>query len=237
MNQIPDSLIPADDISRLRSLHHYQVLNTTPEPVFDDYVALAAQLFNLPVSLLSLVDEQEVFFKANVGLPGTERVARPDSLCSAAILQGEVLSYADLAAEGCNLVNPYVAQAAGLRFYAGSALHMPDGSNIGSLCVMGREPRSIGPDERTLLTTLAQLISLTIELRRHYLGAGRQPEWLAAQQELQELLTDEAAMARYLINQPGTLSATEAAPVRQRLLTLRQLLAARLAEFHTPAAE
>ncbi|RSK44524.1 GAF domain-containing protein [Hymenobacter perfusus] len=236
MDHLPDSLIPADDISRLRSLHHYQVLNTTPEPVFDEYVALAAQLFQLPISLLSLVDEQEVFFKANIGLPGLERVARPDSLCSAAILQGEVLSYADLATEGCNLVNPYVAQAAGLRFYAGAALHMPDGSNIGSLCVMGREPRSIEPDERVLLTTLARLLSLTIELRRHYLGAGRQPEWLAAQQELQALLTDEAAMARYLTSQPDTPSANEAAPVRQRLLTLRRVLEERLAEFAPPAA-
>jgi len=232
MNRLPDELVPSNDASRLRSLHNYQVLNTTPEPIFDEYVALAAQLFNLPISLMSLVDEQEVFFKANTGLPSLERVARPDSLCSAAILQNEVLAYGDLAVEGCSLVNPAVAKSAGLRFYAGAALKMPDGHNIGSLCVIGREPRTISSEEQELLMRLAELTSMTIELRSYYLRQGRPDDWWQAQQQLQTLLSDEAAMARYLTSRLGTLSGLtgEHAPMQQRLLALRHTLTTLLAE-------
>jgi GAF domain-containing protein len=236
MSHLPEELIPADDVSRLRSLHNYQVLNTTPEPIFDEYVALAAQLFNLPISLISLVDEEEVFFKANVGMPVPQQVARPDSLCSAAILQEEVLTYNDLSTEGCSLINPMVAQSAGLRFYAGAALKMPDGHNIGSLCVIGREPRSISAEEEELLMQLAQLTSMTIELRSYYLRQNRVDDWLKAQRKLQGLLSDEAAMARYLTSRLGTLSGLtgEHAPMQRRLVALRHTLTTLLAEAGTP---
>lgn len=235
MNHLPNSLIPANDVARLRSLHHYQVLNTTAEDIFEAYVALAAQLFNLPISLISLVDEQKVFFKANTGLPGLEQVDRTDSLCSAAILQKDVLVYNNLAVEGCELVNPYLARAAGLQFYAGAALVMPDGNHIGSLCVIGREARSIDAGERTLLMTLAELTSATIELRYHYLHKGRAAEWEQIQQELQDLLHNEAAMARYLTARLGTIAdnPTEQAAVQRRLQAVRTVLNDRLAEVNT----
>ncbi|RYU78243.1 GAF domain-containing protein [Hymenobacter persicinus] len=232
MNTLPTSLIPDNDPQRLRSLHQYQILNTTPEPIFDEYVALAAQLFNLPISLISLVDEQQVFFKSNVGLPDLERLDRADSLCSAAILQNQVLTYTDLSREGCDLVNPFVAQAAGLRFYAGAALHMPDGENIGSLCVIGREARTIAPEEETLLAELAGLVSMTMALRWGYLHQGQVEAWQAKQHELTDLLHDSAAFARYLTMRTGTISASarDLHSVRQRLQELRDVLTAALAE-------
>lgn len=233
MLPLPDSLFPANDAHRLRSLHHYQILNTTPERIFDEYVALAAQLFNLPISLISLVDEQQVFFKANVGLPGLERVDRPDSLCSAAILQNQVLTYSDLAQQGCDLVNPFVAQSAGLRFYAGAALHMPDGSNIGSLCVIGREPRALAPDEKNLLMALAGLVSRTIELRVNYFRHDRAADWQVAQRELEELLHDDTALARYLTNRTGTISDSvqDLEMISRRLDIIRAVITGKLAEF------
>ncbi|SHI81810.1 GAF domain-containing protein [Hymenobacter daecheongensis DSM 21074] len=238
MNMLPESLIPTNDAGRVRSLHHYQILNTTPEPIFDEYVALAAQMFNLPISLISLVDEHEVFFKANEGLPGLEPVPRPDSLCSAAILQSKVLTFTDLNTEACSLVNPYVAQSAGLRFYAGAALHMPDGSNIGSLCVIGREPRPIEPQEEEMLSMLAELVSLTIELRYAYLSRDRAYEWQAAQRELEEILHDHTALARYLTTRAITPAATarDLNTVARRLAELREIITGHLAELaETPA--
>ncbi|AII54151.1 GAF domain-containing protein [Hymenobacter sp. APR13] len=226
MDALPDQLIPAHDAHRLRTLHQYRILNTTPEPVFDEYVALAAQLFNLPISLISLVDEEQVFFKANTGLPGLERVDRADSLCSAAVLQDKVLSFEDLSANSCRLINPYTAQSAGLRFYAGAALRMPNGDNIGSMCVIGREPRAITSGEETLLTMLADLVSRTIQLRRQLLDCGLPERWEQAQTELQELLHDNSALARYLTSRTGTVSASEAdrQAVGQRLQALHRLL-------------
>lgn len=213
-------------------LHQFQLLNTTPERIFDEYVALAAQLFNLPISLLSLVDEQEVFFKANTGLPGLEREGRANSLCSAAILQDQVLTFPDLSAQGCGLINPAVAESAGLRFYAGAPLRMSDGLNIGSLCVIGREARQIAPAEEALLTELAALVCLTIELRAAYLTSGRPYEWEAAQRKLEALLHENSALARYMTNRTGTIAASvpELALVINRLVEVREVLGTMLTE-------
>jgi GAF domain-containing protein len=194
----PASLIPATEPLRLRTLHRYEILNTTPEPIFDDYVALAAQLFNLPISLISLVGDESVFFKANVGLPGLESVPRADSLCSAAMLEHTTLAFPDLEQERCNLVNPAVAEAAGLRCYAGAPLRMPEGENIGTMCVIGREPREFTAAETTLLARLAGLVSLTIELRARLLTAGSPEAWEQAQRELQGYLHESSTLARYL---------------------------------------
>ncbi|WP_054412528.1 GAF domain-containing protein [Hymenobacter sp. DG25A] len=197
-DKLPHSLIPDTDVARLRTLHQYQIVNTTPEKIFDDFVALSAQLFNVPISLISLVDEDRVWYKANTGLPGLEGVARPDSLCSAAILQDEPLVYPDLEKERCRLVSPFVAQSAGLRFYAGSALRMPDDSNIGTLCVIGREAREFTETESVLLTRLAYLVSQTIALRGQFLAQGQLAEWDYAHDELEARLNENTTLARYL---------------------------------------
>ncbi|GAB3824939.1 GAF domain-containing protein [Hymenobacter jeollabukensis] len=194
----PASLIPATEPTRLRTLYQYEILNTTPEPIFDDYVALAAQLFNLPISLISLVGAEDVFFKANVGLPGLETVPRADSLCSAAVLEHTTVTFPDLEQERCNLVNPLVAEAAGLRCYAGAPLRMPEGENIGTMCVIGREPRAFTAAEDALLARLAGLVSLTIQLRARLLTGGSADAWEQAQRELRSYLHESSTLARYL---------------------------------------
>ncbi|OON70210.1 GAF domain-containing protein [Hymenobacter sp. CRA2] len=193
----PPSLIPDNDLARLRTLYQYQILNTTAEKIFDDYVALAAQLFNLPISLISLVDAEQVVFRGNVGLPGLETVPRGDSLCSAAVLEDMTIAFPNLSQERCNLVNPAVAESAGLRCYAGAPLRMADGMNIGTMCVIGREPREFTDSEKELLLRLARLVGLTIELRARLQD---QPEqWEQAQRELQGYLHESSTLARYLV--------------------------------------
>ncbi|RTQ52403.1 GAF domain-containing protein [Hymenobacter gummosus] len=193
----PTSLIPDNELARLRTLYQYQILNTIPEKIFDDYVALAAQLFNLPISLISLVDAEAVFFKANVGLPGLESVPRADSLCSAAVLENMPVLFPDLRQQRCDLVNPAVAESAGLRAYAGAPLRTAEG-NIGTLCVIGREAREFTEGESQLLARLAGLVTLTIELRGRLLSHGGEEHWQRAQHELRGYLHESSTLARYL---------------------------------------
>ncbi|MBT9392573.1 GAF domain-containing protein [Hymenobacter sp. NST-14] len=204
--QFPATLIPTDEAVRLRTLHAYQIAGTTPEPIFDDYVAWAAQLFSTPIALISLVDGEQVHFKALTGIEGISVLPRTDSMCSAAILPDEPIVVSDYRAESCDLIKPDVAQAQGLNFYAGSALRMPDGSRIGMMAVIGREYRSLSAEEETVLTQLAGLISRTIELRFQYLQAGLSDDWEAAQQELAGTLDDNAALTRYLTTRNNGLN-------------------------------
>lgn len=227
----PDSLIPAHDAARLRTLHQYQIVNTTPEQIFDDYVAWAAQLFGVPISLISLVDADHVWFKAVAGAAGISGLARNESMCSAAILVGEEVVVSDYKPESCRLIKPDVAQAIGLNFYAGAALIAKDGARLGMLAIIAREARDFTAAEAHLLTRLAHLVSQTIELRYHYLATDQAPEWDDAQQELTKALDENSALARYLASRGQGIDFSNEEimqPLVRRLESVAQILERRL---------
>lgn len=230
-SKFPASLIPAHDAARLRTLHQFQIVNTTPEQIFDDYVAWAAQLFGVPIALISLVDADYVWFKALTGATGIPGLIRNESMCSAAILTGEDVVISDYKPESCQLIKPDVAQAIGLNFYAGAALVAQDDSRLGMLAVIGKEPRGFSAAEADLLSRLAGLVSRTIELRYRYLAADQLAEWEDAQHELSKVLDDNAALARYLATRSQGINLNDAEvaqPIIRRLESVDKVLARRL---------
>ena len=157
---LPTSLIPADDAERLQALAPYLVLGPAPDAVFDEVVRLTAKLFDVPIALVSLVEEGSVWFKANFGLPdgGAGRVDRDQSICSVAILQDATLVFEDLRREPCRLTRPDVAEALDMRFYAGAPLRNAAGYPIGALCVIDRQPRQLSGPEQARLQALAAVV-------------------------------------------------------------------------------
>lgn len=227
----PASLIPEHDAARLRTLHQFQIVNTTPEQIFDDYVAWAAQLFGVPIALISLVDAEYVWFKALTGATDIPGLVRNESMCAAAILTGDDVVVSDYKPESCQLIKPDVAQAIGLNFYAGAALVAKDNSRLGMLAIIGKEARDFTAVEAELLTRLAGLVSQTIELRYRYLAADQLPEWEDAQHELTKALDDNSALARYLAtrSQGIDLGNEEVArPIIRRLESVAKVLTRRL---------
>jgi GAF domain-containing protein len=171
------TLIPTNDGERLAALAPYRVLGTAPDAVFDEVVRLTAKLFDVPIALVSLVDEGSVWFKANFGLAGIERVERAESICSVAILQEETTVYSDLQTDPCTLTKPGVAEALQMRFYAGHPLRTASQHAIGSLCLIDRKPRQLSPVEQLRLQELAEVVTQLLHLR---LALHRQPEHASA---------------------------------------------------------
>lgn len=162
---IAPSLIPKNDDERLLALAPYRMLGTAPDAIFDEVVRLTAKLFNVPIALVSLVEEGTVWFKANFGLAGAERVARNESVCSVAILQDDTTIYTNLKAAPCHLTEPGVAEALHLRFYAGHPLRTTAGYNIGALCIIDRQPRELSVAEQQRLQKMAHIVMQMLELR------------------------------------------------------------------------
>lgn len=233
----PESLIPASEADRLRALHLYQIANTPPEPIFNDYVELATQLFGTPIAVISLVDEEQVWFKAVAGVEGLSALPRNASLCSAAILVDVPIITSDYSPDSCQLIKPNVARQMGLNFYAGSALRTPDGSRIGMLAVIGREERVLSEAEEQVLLLLAGLVSHTIELRILYLQANQPHEWEAAQRELMHTLDDNATLIRYLSARSNGLNLNDSdihRLVLQRFVGLQKVLDDRIDKSRQP---
>lgn len=144
------------ELERLAALRALRILDTPPEPRFDALTRTACRLFGVPTALISLVDENRQWFKSRAGLNATE-TPRDISFCGHAILNDEPFVIEDALRDQRFLDNPLVAGDLGLRFYAGAPLHDPQGLPLGTLCLIGYQPRAFTQDEREALIDLAIL--------------------------------------------------------------------------------
>ena len=149
--------IPQDEESRLKALRSLNILDTPPEERFDRYTRMAKRMFGVPIALVSLVDENRQWFKSCFGLPVRE-TPRDISFCGHAILGKEVFVIPDALQDERFADNPLVTEEPHIRFYAGCPLSSIDGSKLGTLCIIDREPRQFTPEDIDTLSDLASMV-------------------------------------------------------------------------------
>lgn len=160
------------------AVKRYDILDTPPDGAFDRVTALAARRFDVPISIVSIVDSDRIWFKSHHGL-SVNQISRDPGLCASAILSREPHVLLDASVDPRSLVNPLVAGDFGLRFYAGVPLRTSDGFNLGTLCVIDKEPRPIDQAQIDDLKDLAALVMDQMELRMSARVAVAQAQILA----------------------------------------------------------
>src|SRR5215467_10996844 len=183
--------VPENEAERLKALRRYSILDTPPDGSFDHITAFAAEVFHVPIALISLVDHDRIWFKSRHGLDAPQ-IGRDPGLCASAIFSPEVYHVRDALSDPRTLANPLVAGQFGLRFYAAAPLRTHDNFNLGTLCVIDREPRDLTQAERNILAKLASMVMDQMELR---LAARYANEALAESEERFRDLFDEAPIA------------------------------------------
>jgi two-component sensor histidine kinase len=158
------AIIPPDEVERMRAVQRYDILDTPPDGAFDRVTALAARRFNVPISIVSIVDNDRIWFKSHHGLP-IRQIGRDPGLCASAILKTEPYVLENASVDPRSLANPLVAGDFGLRFYAGVPLRTSDGYNLGTLCVIDKEPRPIDQAQIDDLKDLASIVMDQMEVR------------------------------------------------------------------------
>ena len=155
-----------NETERLRALQDLNILDSAAEPEFDALVAAAAAVCGVPISLISLVDVDRQWLKANTGLPGVSQTPREHAFCAHTLSSDEILEVHDATKDPRFAENPLVTSAPDIRFYAGAPLRLSDGANVGTLCVIDREPRQLSETQRTVLRHLATAAVKALESRR-----------------------------------------------------------------------
>jgi sigma-B regulation protein RsbU (phosphoserine phosphatase) len=153
------------ETERLAALRRYNVTGLPPNGAFQDVVAIAARVFDAPIAIVSIVDHDRIFFPGRFGVD-LEGVARQPGLCASAIMRDVPTVIGDARLDPVAMSHPLVAGAMGLRFYAGAPLRTSDGHNLGTVCVLDREPRGVTPAQIAVLEHLAALVVHELELRR-----------------------------------------------------------------------
>jgi len=157
--QKPD--IPQDEEARLKKLRSLNILDSPAEERFDRLTRIAKRIFGVPIVLVSLVDENRQWFKSRVGLSVSE-TPRDISFCGHAILGSELFIIPDATKDERFVDNPLVVNEPHIRFYAGCPLLSPDGSKLGTLCIMDRKPRNLSEEDLEILKDLASMVEREI---------------------------------------------------------------------------
>ena len=156
------------EAERLRVLRTYAVMDTAPAPALDRITELARLSFDAPIAQVSLVDERRQWFKSSQGSDACE-TDRQHAFCAHALplARGEVMVVEDARADPRFADNPLVTGEPSIRFYAGAVLTSPEGANLGTLCVIDRQPRPpLSPVQAEMLRALARLVMSELEAAR-----------------------------------------------------------------------
>jgi class 3 adenylate cyclase len=159
-----------NEADRLAALTLYRVLDTPPEFAHDALTELAAQIYNCPVALISLLDERRQWFKSKYGFPADfAECPREVTVCNTTICSNDLLYVADLTRDPRFKDLPIVTGEPYIRFYCGMPLINRDGYALGTLCVIDFEPHELSPSQREAIRRLAQQAMAQLELHRQLL--------------------------------------------------------------------
>jgi signal transduction histidine kinase len=163
MNQVSEESA-VYEFNRVTAVRRYDILDTPPDGSFDNITKLAAQLLDVPIALITIVDTDRIWFKSSFGLDVTQ-IGRDPGLCASAILANDIFVVENAVEDVRTLTNPLVAGEFGLRFYAAVPLTVREGYNLGTLCIIDRSPRILQPAEKKILVRLAEIVTDQLELR------------------------------------------------------------------------
>ncbi len=152
------------EVARLAALNRYAILDSEPEQSFDDLVILAAHICQVPMAMLSLVDDHRQWFKSKLGVQVKE-TSRDSSICAHAIQQHDLFIVPDTLQDDRFRESPLVTGEPHVRFYAGAPLINEDGYALGTLCVLDREPRELSAEQKDAISALGRLALRQMELR------------------------------------------------------------------------
>ncbi|HET7433549.1 MAG TPA: ATP-binding protein [Thermoanaerobaculia bacterium] len=198
--------VPANEAERLRALDRYAILDTLPEPGFEDVARLASMICGTPIALISLVDDHRQWFKARVGLNVAE-TPRDLAFCAHALNARELLIVPDARIDVRFADNPLVVAEPRIRFYAGAPLTTPEGLNLGTLCVIDHTPRTLSDEQHGALRALAGQVMVQLELRRQI--AEREALATRRQRAEQALRESEARLRAIIDSSLGGLVTTD----------------------------
>ena len=157
--------LPDRDAKRLRELHRYQILDTRRDPAFDSLCELARSVLDVPISAISFLDRDRVWFKAGSGFELAD-MAHSESFCRVAVQEAETLVVPDATLDARFRNHTAVQGEMGLRFYAAIPLIVRPGVAIGAICVADTRPRTLTERDLETLRLLAQAVLDRLDLHR-----------------------------------------------------------------------
>lgn len=189
--------MPLDEPSRQAALDQLGILDTAPDQLLDQLTAMACELLNVDIALVSLIDRDRQWFKSRSGLSATE-TGRDISFCGHAVAQNAPLEVRDTHQDDRFYDNPLVTGPPFIRFYLGVPLRPLNQQPVGTFCLLHSAPHQLDEHQRHLLNVLAT--QAEVLLKHHY--------------DLQQLRLEKAQHQYTIARYQGLLEHTAAGMMR-----------------------
>ncbi len=171
-------------------MYEYDILDSMPEKEYDDITKIAAEICGMPISLISIIDNNRQWFKSKYGFEAAES-SRDIAFCAHAILNPEeIFIVADPLKDERFFDNPLVLGTPNIAFYAGVPLTDATGHALGTLCVLDNKPNELSKAQKETLKALARQVVANFEVRR------MNKQLLAQKAEMEQLNKDLARFAQ-----------------------------------------
>lgn len=158
--------LPANEAQRLEELWRYSLHDTKNDPFLDAITQLVASYFDVPIVLVSFVDQHCQWFKSRFGLTETQ-TPRNISLCAHAILEDQpILEIRNALHDLRFCKNPQVTGPPYIRYYASAKLTAPSKFCLGTLCIIDSQPRIFPEAKLEQLNVFAQQVMNHLEMLR-----------------------------------------------------------------------
>jgi PAS domain S-box-containing protein len=154
--------MPIKELERLQAVDRFLKLKISSELEMQEIVSCAAEICGTPIALVTLLteDTQHIKFKVGTDLIKT---ARADAFCNHTVLQDGVMVVPDAGKDPRFADNPLHTGEVNIQFYAGVPLTTSDGINLGSLCVIDHQPKSLSHSKQRVLAVLAKQVVHILE--------------------------------------------------------------------------
>lgn len=156
--------------ARLKQLKQLMGTDTSPKALFDEIIKLACEVCDTTIGLVSLADDNQLAFKAHIGLKNISKTPQALDFCKHAMLMQPILEIEDATKDARFLDSPLVTHAPHVRFYAGATITLPNKLNVGTLCVMDRLPKKLNAFQRNTLMSLAHIASKALRMQEDALN-------------------------------------------------------------------
>lgn len=159
--------VPQNEAARVRALRSYNILDTFQEEEYEKLTDLASRICGMPISLVTLIDENRQWIKAKTGMEIVE-TPRSESICQYTITYADLFEVNDASQDDRFAELPGVAGDEHIRYYAGYPLIDREGFALGALCVLDRKPGNLTREQKESLKLLAEMVvSLIVERRKN----------------------------------------------------------------------
>lgn len=157
------NVISPNDHQCAEILGQYEILQTKSEPIFDQLVATAANMLDVPLAMINFVDNPKVW-----GLSGKEEIPDIDpliSISSIAVQKDSLTKFETIIKTPALILNPMILGEYGLKFFASAAITTTGGLNVGTVCVADSRSKSFKSSDQNKLNWIASLVTIEMNKR------------------------------------------------------------------------